>query len=34
VRKARLLQALTFRKFVAPPRPESVPAAQRLRSGA
>jgi len=34
VRKARLLQALTFRKFVAPPRPESVPAAQRLGSGA
>jgi hypothetical protein len=30
VRKARLLQALTFRKFVAPMKAEAAPAAQRL----
>ena len=30
VRKARLLQALTFRKFVAPTKAEAAPAAQRF----
>jgi hypothetical protein len=31
VRKARLLQAMTFRKFVAPSKPETAPAVQRAR---
>jgi hypothetical protein len=31
VRKARLTQAMTFRKFVAPSKPQSAPAVQRAR---